>query len=106
MEELLEVLLLDGTDRSKLNRVETQLLQVHQVKVPVQERNQIVQGHTWSSEEAVIVGVDRNFHTVSKEGPGRVSAKVMNVAKNFVRDRARLDADILLLDHLYKVWMH
>ena len=32
--------------------------------------------------------------------------QVMNIAEDFVRNRARLNTNILLLHHLHQVWMH
>ena len=106
VEELLEVLLIGFSDGGKLDRVEAEFLQVHQIKVPAQVRHQVVKSHTGRTKEALIIRADRNLYAMGKQGACRVRSQVVHVAENLVRDEACFNADVLSLHSLHQVRVH
>lgn len=106
VEEGLEALLVGVADGGELDGVQAELLQVAHVQIPGHKRQHVVERHAGRIKEAMIVWTDTDFHTVSKEGSRRMRSQVVLIAKNLIRSRAALNADILLLDDFDKIWVH
>ena len=84
VEELSQVFLFFITDRCKLDRVETELLEVHQVQVPRQEGQKIVQRDPRRAEEPMVVRVYRHFDAFGQKRACRMRSHVVHVAQDLV----------------------
>ena len=90
-------------NRCEFERVQTELLEVGQIKLPGEESVNKVKHNTLIVEESWVIWADRNRDALVKKSSHWVTSEVENIAQDQVTHRAAFNTNLLLFDELLKM---